>query len=196
MTDDTDLTPEYIDSVCRAAPFADNDAGIPQMVALIRALSARLAEVEAERNQYAEGYAQTLGRKWNADDAMIRAAAAEAALKMHQDLDAISVDEVNSLTAQLAQAVEALREISGECGCSTARAVIAQIGGGAAKPYTIPSPDALIRAALEVAAEFLQSHEGYDAFPEVHPLVASIRALADNPATLAAIKAKAAEGRE
>jgi hypothetical protein len=50
MTDDTDLTPEYIDSVCRAAPFADNDAGIPQMVALIRALSARLAEVEADRD--------------------------------------------------------------------------------------------------------------------------------------------------
>jgi hypothetical protein len=65
--------------VCRAAPFADNDAGIPQMVALIRALSARLAEVEAERNQYAEGYAQTLGRKWNADDAMIRAALEVAA---------------------------------------------------------------------------------------------------------------------
>jgi hypothetical protein len=47
-----------------------------------------------------------------------------------------------------------------------------------------------------VAAEFLQSHEGYDAFPEVHPLVASIRALADNPEALAAIKAKAAEGGE
>ena len=42
MTDDIDLTPEYIDNVCRAAPFADNDAGIPQMVALIRA--AALAE--------------------------------------------------------------------------------------------------------------------------------------------------------
>ena len=50
MSDDIDLSPEYIDNVCRAAPFADNDAGIPQMVALIRALFARLAEVEADNN--------------------------------------------------------------------------------------------------------------------------------------------------
>jgi hypothetical protein len=83
MSDDIDLSPEYIDNVCRAAPFADNDAGIPQMVALIRALSARLAEVEAERNQYAEGYAQTLGRKWNADDALIRAALEVASRRIY-----------------------------------------------------------------------------------------------------------------
>jgi hypothetical protein len=32
--------------------------------------------------------------------------------------------------AKLAKAVEALREIAGECGCSTARAIIAEIEGG------------------------------------------------------------------
>jgi len=58
---------------------------------------------------------------------------------------------------------------------------------------TIPSPDALIRAALDAAAEFLQSHEGYDAFPEVHPLVAAIRALADNPEAVARIIKAAGE---
>jgi hypothetical protein len=40
----TDITPEYIVKVIAAAPFADNEAGIPQMVALIKALAARLAE--------------------------------------------------------------------------------------------------------------------------------------------------------
>jgi hypothetical protein len=42
------------------------------------------------------------------DEAEAYAAELEAALKLHQDLDAISVAAVNSLTAQLAQAVEAL----------------------------------------------------------------------------------------
>jgi hypothetical protein len=32
--------------------------------------------------------------------------------------------------AKLAKAVEGLREIAGECGCSTARAIIAEIEGG------------------------------------------------------------------
>jgi len=58
---------------------------------------------------------------------------------------------------------------------------------------TIPSPTALIRAALDAAAEFLQSHEGYDAFPEVHPLVAAIRALANGPEKRAAILKAAGE---
>jgi len=40
------------------------------------------------------------------DEAEAYAAELEAALKLHQDLDAISVAAVNSLTAQLAQAVE------------------------------------------------------------------------------------------
>jgi polyhydroxyalkanoate synthesis regulator phasin len=37
--------------------------------------------------------------------------------------------EIEALTAKLAAAVEALREIAGECGCSTARAIIAEIEG-------------------------------------------------------------------
>jgi hypothetical protein len=36
---------------------------------------------------------------------------------------------VRNLTAKLAKAMEALREIAGECGCSTARAIIAEIEG-------------------------------------------------------------------
>ncbi|HEV8035776.1 hypothetical protein [Yoonia sp.] len=43
-----DLTaPEHVERICRAAPFADNDAGIPEMVAT---LSSKLAEAEAERD--------------------------------------------------------------------------------------------------------------------------------------------------
>jgi hypothetical protein len=40
-----------------------------------------------------------------------------------------SADRIEALTAELAKAVEALREIAGECGCSTARAIIAEIEG-------------------------------------------------------------------
>lgn len=46
-----DTSPEYIAKVIAAAPFADNEAGIPQMVELIQALAARLAEAEAERDE-------------------------------------------------------------------------------------------------------------------------------------------------
>jgi hypothetical protein len=46
--------------------------------------------------------------KRDAEEAEAYAAALEAALKLHQDLDVISVAAVNSLTAQLAQALEAL----------------------------------------------------------------------------------------
>lgn len=52
----TDTTTDYIRKVCDAAPFADNDAGIPQMVALIEALAAerdvlvlRVAELETAK---------------------------------------------------------------------------------------------------------------------------------------------------
>jgi hypothetical protein len=40
-----------------------------------------------------------------------------------------TADRIEALTAELAKAVEALREIAGECGCSTARAIIAEIEG-------------------------------------------------------------------
>ena len=36
----TDTGTEYIEKVLRAAPFADNEAGIPEMCALIKALAA------------------------------------------------------------------------------------------------------------------------------------------------------------
>jgi hypothetical protein len=43
-----DTSTEYADRVCRAAPFADNVAGIPQMVDLIRALAAERDALRAE----------------------------------------------------------------------------------------------------------------------------------------------------
>jgi hypothetical protein len=46
-----DLTPEAVERLCHAAPFANNEAGIPQMVATLRALSARVVELEAELDQ-------------------------------------------------------------------------------------------------------------------------------------------------
>jgi hypothetical protein len=87
MSDDIDLSPEYIDNVCRAAPFADNDAGIPQMVALIRALSARLAEVGARPYHYIGKDGKTV---------------------LARDLE----DRAEAAKAQLALAVEALQRIA------------------------------------------------------------------------------------
>jgi hypothetical protein len=40
-----------------------------------------------------------------------------------------TANRIEALTAKLAKAVEGLREIAGECGCSTARAIIAEIEG-------------------------------------------------------------------
>jgi hypothetical protein len=40
-----------------------------------------------------------------------------------------AADRIEELEAKLAKAVEALREIAGECGCSTARATLAEIKG-------------------------------------------------------------------
>jgi hypothetical protein len=98
-------------------------------------------------------------------------------------------DFILSLSARLAE-VEAERDRQYDENVHR----IAEQTKAEAKLAAIPSPDALIRAALDAAAEFLQSHEGYDAFPEVHPLVAAIRALADDPEARARI-IKAAEGR-
>jgi hypothetical protein len=42
---------------------------------------------------------------------------------------AAAADRIEALTAELAKAMEALREIAGECGCSTARALLAEIEG-------------------------------------------------------------------
>jgi hypothetical protein len=41
----------------------------------------------------------------------------------------VHVQVMDDLNAKLAKAVEALREVAGECGCSTARAIIAEIEG-------------------------------------------------------------------
>jgi hypothetical protein len=57
-----------------------------------------------------------------------------------ETLEKVARDNANATMAQinrtlavedkLAKAVEGLREIAGECGCSTARAIIAEIEGG------------------------------------------------------------------
>ena len=120
MTDDIDLTPEYIDNVCRAAPFADNDAGIPQMVALIRALSARLAALEAA--------------KWNVQHTDTMNSIVQIGMARDQ-----AEARAEALAAELAQAVEGLRHYSCDCGdlcegtgsCGDyARSIIAKIGEG------------------------------------------------------------------
>ena len=43
-----DTSKEYVERMCRCAPFADNEAGIPEMVAMLRALLARAEAAEAE----------------------------------------------------------------------------------------------------------------------------------------------------
>jgi hypothetical protein len=44
---DTPIDAEAVERLCHAAPFADNEAGIPQMVATLRALRAALTAAEA-----------------------------------------------------------------------------------------------------------------------------------------------------
>jgi hypothetical protein len=46
----SDTSPDYIAKVLAAAPFADQDAGVPQMAELIRALS-------SERNELRDRFA-------------------------------------------------------------------------------------------------------------------------------------------
>jgi hypothetical protein len=49
----------------------------------------------------------------------------EALINLNEAL----VELMDDRDAKLAKAVEGLREIAGECGCSTARAIIAEIEG-------------------------------------------------------------------
>jgi hypothetical protein len=63
------------------------------------------------------------------DEAADRIEALTAKIKLMDDLDVINGEKIEALTAKLAKAVEALREIAGECGCSTARAMLAEIEG-------------------------------------------------------------------
>jgi hypothetical protein len=63
----SDTSPEYITKVIAAAPFADNEAGIPQMVALIKALARDLA-AERDRAEKAEADAK---RGWSHADAYV-----------------------------------------------------------------------------------------------------------------------------
>ena len=42
----TDTSKDYVLNLCNAAPFADNEAGIPQMVELIKALAAERDELQ------------------------------------------------------------------------------------------------------------------------------------------------------
>jgi hypothetical protein len=49
----------------------------------------------------------------------------EALLNLNEAL----VELMDDRDAKLAKAIEGLREIAGECGCSTARAIIAEIEG-------------------------------------------------------------------
>jgi hypothetical protein len=58
-----------------------------------------------------------------------RIEALTAKVKLMDDLDVINGEKIEALTAKLAKAVEALREVAGECGCSTARATLAEIEG-------------------------------------------------------------------
>ena len=76
------------------------------------ALTEQLEAARADAKE-AEAYAEELEAMNKNQEAMIRQADRRG----------------DALEAKLAKAVEALREIAGECGCSTARAIIAKIEG-------------------------------------------------------------------
>jgi len=93
MTDPEELKPcpdtgnDYVERVCNAAPFADNEAGIPQMVELIKAL-------RAER-----------------DEALANFECALEIASKSQDRSIDYSEKNDNLEAKLAVAVDALREI-------------------------------------------------------------------------------------
>ena len=82
-----DTSNDYVERVCNAAPFADNEAGIPQMVELIKAL-------RAERDEWRTG-------KQASDEHAINLLAQLADLRHERD----------EALGKLAVAVDALREI-------------------------------------------------------------------------------------
>ena len=90
--------------------------------------------VKALRDFADDGYADLAADRIEALTEQLEAARADAeeaeayAEELARDL--VKADnDINDRDAKLAKAVEALREIAGECGCSTARAIIAEIEG-------------------------------------------------------------------
>ena len=94
MTDPEELKPcpdtgnDYVERVCNAAPFADNEAGIPQMVELIKAL-------RAER-----------------DEALANFECALEIASKSQDRSIDYSEKNDNLEAKLAVAVDALNELA------------------------------------------------------------------------------------
>jgi hypothetical protein len=112
MSEEIDVTPEKVAAVdARMREMAARLGVAGCLVALegadtLRALSARLAEVERD-------FSSALKAAEDAADLMCK------------------MDEARKeAEAKLAKARDAFREIAGECGCSTARAIIAEIGEG------------------------------------------------------------------
>jgi septal ring factor EnvC (AmiA/AmiB activator) len=85
----------------------------------IEALTEQLEAARADAKE-AEAYAEELEKEIELNE--------QEACMVEDDL--IKADkEIDDLKAKLAKAVEGLREIAGECGCSTARATLAEIKG-------------------------------------------------------------------
>jgi chromosome segregation ATPase len=89
----------------------------------IETLTEQLEAARADAKE-AEAYAEELEKEKERERDEWKSLA-EAAIKD----DASKNIYYAELKAKLAKAVEALREIAGECGCSTARAIIAEIEG-------------------------------------------------------------------
>jgi hypothetical protein len=100
------------------SPF-DDDAH--EAADRIEALTEQLEAARADAKE-AEAYAEDLEKEKERDEWK---SLAEAAIKD----DASKNIYYAELKAKLAKAVGALREVAGECGCSTARATLAEIEG-------------------------------------------------------------------
>jgi hypothetical protein len=74
--------------------------------------AARIEALTAERDMATEGWAE-----------------ATRLIDVARQQYGAEKSRAEAAEAKLAQAVEALREIAGECGCSTARALLAEIEG-------------------------------------------------------------------
>jgi hypothetical protein len=192
-----DLTPEAVERMCRAAPFADNTAGIPEMVATLRALSARVVELEARARDAALDALAAYGQASDAYEAQLKVEAEQKVCKAFHDL---AVGERNRarnlndvLTSDLAKALR--RAEAAEAALATALAaqpapvtvhvkplVWEDFDGRGAKASAYYQANYLIQfwkseGKFEVALSFPGYQTGYDG-ERWHPTIEAAKAAA------------------
>jgi hypothetical protein len=128
---DKELIARLRDAVNGEHDMTPHGADCLQAADRIEALTEQLEAARADAKE-AEDCAEELAKERDEANEVIdkQGALLADAYGAYLDWDEVLKDRADhECKAKLAKAVEALREIAGECGCSTARAVIAEIEG-------------------------------------------------------------------